>query len=167
MKSKARKTTWQLFTQTILSPTCLLGESLSTLALIVDSGASVCISPCREDFVTYKPSKVKIKDLSKLNKIDGEGLIRWKVRDKLHFPNAGVRLLSPQILLTTVGGQAVQTTTDLQTISTMKSVSLQDTVHTAIYHFYPVVNMLLAASEAMPSTSQIVQHFLLQSIKVW
>ena len=114
MKSKARKTMWRLFMQTILSPTCLLGESLSTLALIVDSGAPVCISPCREDFVTYKPSKVKIKDLSKLNKVDGEGLIRWKVRDKLgnnvvlelpgyHIPNARVCLLGQQVQLTTVG----------------------------------------------------------------
>ena len=85
----------------------------------------MCISPRREDFVTHKPSKVKIKDLSNLNKVDGEGLIRWKVQDKLgnngvielpgyHIPNAGVRLLSPQVLLATVGGQATQTTTDLQ-----------------------------------------------------
>ena len=85
----------------------------------------MCISPRREDFVTYKPSKVKIKDLSKINKVDGEGMIRWKVRDKLgnnivlelpgyHIPNAEVRLLSPQVLLATVGGQAIQTTTDLR-----------------------------------------------------
>ena len=91
---------------TILSPACLLGESSSTLALIVDSGASVCISPCREDYVTYKLGKVKIKDFSKLNKVCGEGLIRWSVCDKLdnsivlklseyHIPNTGVCLLGP------------------------------------------------------------------------
>ena len=45
MKSKARKTTWRLFMQTTSSPTCLLGESSSTIASIVDSGVSVCISP--------------------------------------------------------------------------------------------------------------------------
>ena len=66
----------------------------------------MCISPCREDFVTYKPSKVEIKDLSKLNKVDREGLIRWKVHKKLgnnvilelpgyHIPNAEVQLLGP------------------------------------------------------------------------
>ena len=56
----------------------------------------------------------------------GEGIIRWKVRDKIgkivnldlpgyHIPNAEVRLLSPQVLLSTVGGssKAVQTTADL------------------------------------------------------
>ena len=75
--------------------------------------------------MTYKPSKVKIKNLSKLNKVDGEGLIYWEVRDKLgnngelelpgyHIPNAGVCFLSTKVLLTTVGGQAVQTTTDLK-----------------------------------------------------
>ena len=108
----------------ILSPASLLGESSSTLALIVGSGASMCISPCREDFVTYKPSKVRIKDLSKLNKVDGEGLIHWKVRNNLstnvvlelteyHIPNARVQLLSPQVLLATVGRQATQTTRGL------------------------------------------------------
>ena len=73
----------------------------------------------------YKPSKVNIKDFSKLNKVDGGGLICGKVRDRFgnnvvpelpgyHVPNAGVRLLGPQVLLTTVGGQAMQITTDLQ-----------------------------------------------------
>ena len=82
------------------------------------------ISPCREDFVTYKPSKVKIKDLSKLNKVHGKSLIHWKVCDKLgnnvvlellgyYIPNTGVWCLSPQVLLTKVGGQATQTATDL------------------------------------------------------
>ena len=45
VKSKARKTVWRLLMQIISSPACLLGESSSTLALIGDSGASVCISP--------------------------------------------------------------------------------------------------------------------------
>jgi hypothetical protein len=37
----------------------------SALPLIVDSGASCCVSPNREDFIqgTYRPSEVKIKDL--------------------------------------------------------------------------------------------------------
>jgi len=69
---------------------------------------------------------VKIKDLLKTNTVAGEGIVRWKVRDKTgkivnldlpgyHIPNAEVRLLSPQVLLSTVGGsaKAVQTTADL------------------------------------------------------
>ena len=111
---------WRVLLQTISSPRCFSG-TLSTIPLIVDTGASVCISPRREDFVTYKTSKVKIKDLSKTNTVQGEGLIRWTVRDKngqnvilelpgYHIPNAEVRLLSPQVLLMTLGGQAIQTT---------------------------------------------------------
>ena len=86
--------------------------------LIVDTGASCCISPHRHDFVegTYTDSEVKIKDLSGLNKVAGKGLIRWKVRDKhgcvqqtleiegYHIPRASVRLLSPQSVFKAIGG---------------------------------------------------------------
>ena len=85
--------------------------------LIVDTGASCCITPHRHDFVegSYKESEVKIKDLSGLNKVAGRGLIRWKVRDKLgqvqtleidgfHVPKASVRLLSPQSVFKSLGG---------------------------------------------------------------
>jgi hypothetical protein len=83
--------------------------------LIVDTGASCCISPHREDFITYSESKVKIKDLSGLNTVTGEGMISWKVLDKdgeeveinlraYHMPKASVRLLSPQSLYKSVPG---------------------------------------------------------------
>jgi hypothetical protein len=83
--------------------------------LIVDSGASCCVSPHREDFITYHESKVKVKDLSGTNKVAGEGMIRWKVLDKdgreveleikgYHMPKASVRLLSPQALFKSIGG---------------------------------------------------------------
>ncbi len=49
--------------------------------LIIDTGASVCITPHRSDFTFYCDSKVKIKDLSKSNTVKGEGFVRWKVRD--------------------------------------------------------------------------------------
>ena len=58
--------------------------------------------------------------------MSGEGIIRWKVRDTkgkvvnldlpgYHIPSAEVRLLSPQVLLSTVDSlsKAVQTTADL------------------------------------------------------
>ena len=83
--------------------------------LIIDSGASCCISPYREDFVTYDASDVKIKDLSGLNTVAGEGMLLWKVSDKFgreyeiqikgyHIPHATVRLLSPQCILKTFPG---------------------------------------------------------------
>jgi hypothetical protein len=76
--------------------------------LVVDTGASCCITPCRSDFVEYTTkSSVKIKDLYGLNKVAGEGLVRWFVLDRFgrehalemrayHIPHASVRLLSPQ-----------------------------------------------------------------------
>ena len=88
--------------------------------LIVDTGASVCITPCRSDFISYRPSKVKIKDLSKSNSVEGEGVVRWVITDSegkpctielpgYHIPNADIKLLSPQVLLALNGGQLIQT----------------------------------------------------------
>ena len=112
--------------QSIKLPRAYKGSVSHGIPLIVDTGASVCITPRREDFILYRDSKVTIKDLSKTNTVAGEGVVRWKVRDKTgrvvnldlpgyHIPNAEVRLLSPQVLLSTVGSssKAVQTTADL------------------------------------------------------
>eukprot|EP00804_Cyclotella_cryptica_P006881 CCRYP_020804-RA/>CCRYP_020804-RA protein AED:0.48 eAED:0.37 QI:0/-1/0/1/-1/1/1/0/621 len=87
--------------------------------LIVDSGASCCISPCKCDFQSYSSSSAQIKDLSGTNTVAGEGLIRWKVLDRhgrpyiievkgYHIPKATVRLLSPQTLYKSVGGHGIQ-----------------------------------------------------------
>ncbi|KAL7487907.1 hypothetical protein ACHAW6_013533, partial [Cyclotella cf. meneghiniana] len=89
-----------------------------TFPLIVDSGASCCISPCRGDFGSdYAPSDIQITDLSSTNKVCGKGLITWQVLDSngkeveiklpgYHVPSASVRLLSPQCLLAadSIGG---------------------------------------------------------------
>jgi hypothetical protein len=58
--------------------------SSSTVAnnVIIDSGALVCISPHKSDFITYGPSGMKIKDLSSTNKVAGEGLLQWDLQDK-------------------------------------------------------------------------------------
>ena len=54
-------------------PRAYAGSITNFLTLIVDLGASVCITPHREDFTFYCDSKVKIKDLSKSNTVAGEG----------------------------------------------------------------------------------------------
>ncbi len=98
------------------SPTCFL-STIVLSSIIVDSGASVCISLHRSNFVTYNKSDMKIKDLSLSNKVAGEGIVRWNLEDSLgnpvevevlgyHIPTAEVRLLSPQIFLKTIGGKA-------------------------------------------------------------
>jgi hypothetical protein len=63
---------------------------------------------------------MKIKDLSSSNKVAGEGILRWKLQDvngdsvqvellRYHIPNGEVHLLSPQVLLKTIGGHTLQT----------------------------------------------------------
>ncbi len=62
---------------------------------------------------------MKIKGLSSSNQVAGEGILRWSLQDAdgnttyiellgYHVPNAKVHLLSPQILLKTIGGHALQ-----------------------------------------------------------
>ena len=98
------------------SPQCYTNMAALS-SVIVDSGASVCISPHRSEFVTYNESRMKIKDLSSSNQVAGEGIVRWNLEDSVgnpveievmgyHIPSAEVRLLSPQVLLKTIGGQA-------------------------------------------------------------
>jgi hypothetical protein len=97
-----------------------LGNEAHT-PLIVDTGASCCVTPHKEDFVegSYRESKVKIKDLSSTNKVAGKGLIRWRIKDSVgrvqvveiegfHMPKASVRLLSPQCLYHKFGGSGEQ-----------------------------------------------------------
>jgi hypothetical protein len=63
---------------------------------------------------------MKIKDLSLSNQVAGEGILHWSIQDThgasviielmgYHIPNAEVCLLSPQVLLNTIGGKALQT----------------------------------------------------------
>jgi hypothetical protein len=98
---------------------CLSNRAIN-LSLVIDSRASVCISPHKGDFILYGKSNMKIKDLSSSNNVAGEGIICWNLKDvhgsiiqvKLkgyHMPNAEVRLLSPQVLIKTVGGRSLQT----------------------------------------------------------
>jgi hypothetical protein len=92
-----------------------LGSTMD-IPLIVDTGASICVSPRRDDFISYKKSNIKIKALSSSSNVVGEGMIRWNVYNKegsittieikgYHIPEAEVRLLSPQVLLTLVDGK--------------------------------------------------------------
>jgi hypothetical protein len=97
-----------------------LSSTTACSSIKVDSGASVCICPHRLDFITYQDSKMKIRDLSSLNQVAGEGIISWSLQDDngdsvhielkgYHIPNAEVCLLSPQVLLKMIGGHALQT----------------------------------------------------------
>jgi hypothetical protein len=93
------------------------------IPLVVDTGASCCISPCPGDFVEYtSDTKATIKDLSGVNTVAGEDIVHWRVRDRFgrehvmemkayHIPHASVRLLSPQLVFQSVGGDGMQDNT--------------------------------------------------------
>jgi hypothetical protein len=98
---------------------CLSSSKIKS-SLVIDSGASVCISPHKEDFIDYGASAMTIKDLSSSNNVAGEGIISWNLEDihgsivkvevkGYHMPHADIRLLSLQILLSTIGGSSIQT----------------------------------------------------------
>ena len=60
----------------VVSPQCYNSLASIGILLIVNMGALVCISSCQEDFIIYRPSQIKNKDLSSSNTVAGEGLIR-------------------------------------------------------------------------------------------
>ncbi len=103
---------------TIDAPFCLSSKIVPS-NVIIDTGALVCISPHQQsDFVTYASSKMKIKVLLSSNRVAGEGLIRWSLHNAnsivltielmgYHIPTSDVRLLSPQVLIQTLGGHAL------------------------------------------------------------
>jgi hypothetical protein len=125
LKNCLRQVTQQIVSNVLLFPAYeeLVFNSFGppNLPLIVDTGASCCVSPTKDDFIpgTYRSSQVKIKDLSGSNKVagSGRGMIRWNVKDKFgrshsieiegyHIPQASVRLLSPQTLYKKFGGNS-------------------------------------------------------------
>jgi hypothetical protein len=100
-------------------PYCLSSTTIRS-SILMDSGASVCISPHKLDFITYKDSKMKIKDISSSNQVASEVIISWSLQNEnghsvqielkeYHIPNSEVHLLSPQVLLKRIGGHTLQT----------------------------------------------------------
>jgi hypothetical protein len=94
----------------LATPGCFNSMFNNSHLLIIDSGASVCITPHRSDFISYQKNNMKIKDISSSNIVAGEGLLRWNIADVAgrtvtlelpgyHVPGTEVRLLSPQVLL--------------------------------------------------------------------
>jgi len=71
----------QALVHAIKLPRAYTGTIKNGLPLIVDTDASVSITPQREDFIFYRDSIVKIKDLSKPNTGAGESVVCWEVKD--------------------------------------------------------------------------------------
>ncbi len=62
-------------------PSCFSNSTVDN-SVIIDSWASMCISPHKTNFKTYGPSGMTIKDLSLTNRVAGEGRILWQLKDK-------------------------------------------------------------------------------------
>ena len=142
-------------------PTYLYNVKFAHVPLIVDTGASVCISPAKSDFVpgSYKESNMQVRDLSGSNKVVGEGLLRWAVKDTsgetrvievfgIHIPTAGVRLLSPQVLRRTHGiGGSIE---DDGVLLSDKSPDVS-----IFARLNPTSNLPTLSLEEMPRTSSV------------
>jgi len=88
----------------------LSAETQRTYPIVLDSGASVSITPLASDFVTpIQPMpNSSVRGLSSSTRIAGIGYVEWTLRDvngtiatirtkAYHIPDAEVRLFSPQV----------------------------------------------------------------------
>ena len=80
------------------------------MPIVIDTGASCCLTPCRDNFITYDTMKININGLSAPASVVGCGRVRWYVQDldgnssmieafAYHVPKSDVRLMSPQGVL--------------------------------------------------------------------
>ena len=91
-------------------PQGLLSAGTEDREAIVDTGASMVVTPYRDDFVVYEPVEgAAMKGLSAGAKIEGKGVVLWHVDiggkvvplqlRAVHIPTSTQRLLSPQQML--------------------------------------------------------------------
>ena len=94
---------------TSYGPLGLLSTTGPDFAAILDTGASMTVTPFKTDFVSYEPVTGRVlKGLTKGTNVEGVGIVNWKIDvggtvvelklRALHVPAADVRLLSPQQL---------------------------------------------------------------------
>jgi hypothetical protein len=92
-----------------ISKSVYLGLNAADAPIVIDSGASLSISPNRGDFVgDIEQLNSTIQGISTVTKIAGVGTVHWTFKDVFgtikiiethayYIPDAGVRLFSPQV----------------------------------------------------------------------
>jgi hypothetical protein len=89
---------------------CYWTNDDSSIPIIIDTGASVLVSPNEADFIgpiTAIPGGKKIEGLNSQVQVEGHGRVRWTVHDKngcegtiesqaYYIPPASIRLMRPQ-----------------------------------------------------------------------
>ena len=118
----------------------------ATYPIIWDSGASISISPSREDFVgPYNPPSVslRLQGISKGLHVAGQGHVMWAVHDSAgmlrilkvpayHVPGAKVRLLSTTSLLQSYPGETITVESSKMTLSGLPGDPTKGTVSALI-----------------------------------
>lgn len=124
---------------------------VDVIPLILDSGASCCISPCQEDFCPdYTVTDVKITDLTRSRgRAFLHGILRLSMARRLnlsfllpgyHVPYALICLLSPPSFMSANyigGGHGIQDESKIASTSTMVSF-LMLLMDMSISQFFPL-----------------------------
>ena len=96
-------------TDNILHPGCIfLSKTLwRDTPIVLDTGASVSLTPFKDDFVSFTPCELEINGIGATSPVCGRGIVRWKIYDQhdfcttieteaMYMPEANIRLYSPQ-----------------------------------------------------------------------
>ena len=84
-----------------------LTKDIASMPIVIDTGASRSISPHKSDFIEFKDHEMKIGTVNASSKVEGAGIIRWKVTDQndvtsviktaaYYIPSTTICLYSPQ-----------------------------------------------------------------------
>ena len=74
----------------------------ASMPIVIDTGASRSISPHKSDFIEFRHHSIDIGTISASSKVEGTGIIRWKVTDQNNVTSTietaaySIRLYSPQ-----------------------------------------------------------------------
>ena len=127
------------------APLCFFGSMAhdpSTMQLIWDSGASILITPNKDDFISplnKVPSNIKLNGLANGLEIAGAGTIEWNVLDTMghlctlklpvyYIPKSPVHLFSTTSLLQTYSDETILIQPHELSLSSIQSDSAQSPV---------------------------------------
>ena len=139
-------------------------DKCDVFPIIWDTGASICITPDRSDFLSYssRADINKVKGLAdKRLKVAGVGDVLWSMHNvngtlrhfKLrayHVPHCGTRLMSTNVLLNTYEGEHVTVTSSSLELSGMDN---DDTRGAIMVHNNPITRLPTATGYRYESTT--------------
>ena len=99
-------------------PAIYVSSNPEELPIIIDTGASISISPLRSDFIAiHPPGLTSLNQVNGSTPVEGEGCLNWCIEDihgkrvclhtkGYHVPSASIRLFSPQCYIQERKGHA-------------------------------------------------------------